>query len=230
MKKEIIIKAIKKHVKDFNGIDLKSFYEELGFDDVYTVDDSYMDYFKSDDYLKSHITENNIEAITNKIITKIDFDSYLITKEIHKISLDYVKNLPNRIKEDLDNNNYDSIITKSRTLVESVCKFIISDETSTKDIDFTQLVKICKEKIGIDTDNLRTNDKESYTGLIKQFEGGLNSIIQALGKLRNSHSDAHGSITRAVIEKRYAVLIANIAIAFSEYLLETFYRSITENE
>ena len=228
MKKEIIIKAIKKHVKDFNGIDLKSFYEELGFDDVYTVDDSYMDYFKSDDYLKSHITENNIEAITNKIITKIDFDSYLITKEIHKISLDYVKNLPNRIKEDLDNNNYDSVITKSRTLIESVCKFIISDATSTKEVDFTQLVSNCKKKLGID--KLKTDDKESFAGLINQFEGGLNSIIQALGKLRNSHSDAHGSITRAVIEKRYAVLIANIAIAFSEYLLETFYRSITENE
>ncbi len=57
MKKEIIIKAIKNHVKDFNGIDLKSFYEELGFDDVYTADDSYMDYFKSKDYLESHITD-----------------------------------------------------------------------------------------------------------------------------------------------------------------------------
>ncbi len=57
MNKEIIIKAIKTHVKDFKGIDLKSFYEELGFDDVYTADDSYMDYFKSKDYLESHVTD-----------------------------------------------------------------------------------------------------------------------------------------------------------------------------
>ena len=68
MNKQIIISAIQNHVKDFNGKQVKSFYENnLGFTDVFTEDDNYMDYFKSDEYLDRHIQDNN-ETIRKQLV------------------------------------------------------------------------------------------------------------------------------------------------------------------
>lgn len=68
MNKQIIISAIQTHVKDFNGKQVKSFYENnLGFTDVFTEDDNYMDYFKSEEYLDRHIQDNN-ETIRKKLV------------------------------------------------------------------------------------------------------------------------------------------------------------------
>ena len=220
MKTELTIKAIQEYVKDKNGKAIKDLYvNSFGFDDVFTEEDTYMDYFKSDEYLKSHLTDKNIESITKKVSSNIEFDHYLLTHNLQIVANDFIRNLPNRINEDLEAHNYDSVITKSRTLIESVCKLILQEKAS-NDNTFSQLVTKCKESIGIQKE--RPNDKNSYEGLINQFEGGINTIVQAIGKLRNDYSDAHGSITRAIIEKRYAVLIANTSITIAEYLLETY--------
>lgn len=58
MHKRVLISAIQNHVKDFDGKQIKSFYEkDLGFTDVFTEEDNYMDYFKSEMYLEGHITD-----------------------------------------------------------------------------------------------------------------------------------------------------------------------------
>ena len=68
MNKKITISAIQNHVKDFTGQQVKAFYEnDLGFTDVFTEEDNYMDYFKSDEYLERHI-ESNEEEIRKKLV------------------------------------------------------------------------------------------------------------------------------------------------------------------
>ncbi|MBO7597922.1 MAG: hypothetical protein J6T70_12855 [Bacteroidales bacterium] len=60
MNNKNIISAIQKHVKNFNGKQVKAFYEtELGFSDIFTEEDNYMDYFKSEDYLEKHIDKQS---------------------------------------------------------------------------------------------------------------------------------------------------------------------------
>ncbi|MBP5370054.1 MAG: hypothetical protein J6Z01_16545 [Bacteroidales bacterium] len=68
MNNQIIISAIQNHVKVFNGKQVKDFYEnDLGFTDVFTEEDNYMDYFKSDEYLGRHINGNE-EEIRKKLV------------------------------------------------------------------------------------------------------------------------------------------------------------------
>lgn len=68
MNKEILISAIQNHIKDFNGQQVKAFYETgLGFTDVFTEEDNYMDYFKSGMYLEGHI-QGNEEIIQKKLV------------------------------------------------------------------------------------------------------------------------------------------------------------------
>lgn len=68
MKTEVIIKAIQEYVKDKNGKAIKDLYvNSFGFDDVFTEEDNYMDYFKSDEYLNSHI-QGNEEEIRKKLV------------------------------------------------------------------------------------------------------------------------------------------------------------------
>lgn len=68
MNNKILISGIQNHIKDFNGQQVKAFYETgLGFTDVFTEEDNYMDYFKSDEYLERHI-EGNEEVIRKKLV------------------------------------------------------------------------------------------------------------------------------------------------------------------
>ena len=62
MNTKILISAIQARVKDFDGKQVKAFYEnDLGFTDVFTEEDNYMDFFKSDMYLESHLNGNEDE-------------------------------------------------------------------------------------------------------------------------------------------------------------------------
>ena len=226
MNKEILISAIQNHIKDFNGQEVKAFYEtKLGFTDVFTEEDNYMDYFKSDEYLERHITDGNIEKISNIVAKKIDCQHYLISDSFKELLSNYIKTLPNRIQEDLNSNDYDSVITKSRTLIEETCIYIINDETISKSKkgDVGRLYDECKNRLGFPIQS--PNDYE------KQLNGvfnGLKNATDAIANLRNNFSDAHGNVNnnRPKIEKRYAILIANAAISLSEFLLEAYYDRI----
>lgn len=226
MNKEILISAIQNHVKDFDGKQVKAFYEsDLGFTDVYTEEDNYMDYFKSDKYLEGHITDINIERISSVVANQIDCQHYLISDSFKGLMSDYIKTLPNRIQEDLRSTDYDSVITKSRTLIEETCIYIINDETISKSKkgDVGRLFDECKNRLGFPIQS--PNDYE------KQLNGvfnGLKNATDSIANLRNNFSDAHDNVNnnRPKIEKRYAVLIANASISLSEFLLEAYYERI----
>gem|GEM_PF-6025607 len=68
MNKKILISAIQNHVNVFNGQQVKAFYEsDLGFTDVFTEEDNYMDFFKSNMYLENHI-KGNEDEIEDRLI------------------------------------------------------------------------------------------------------------------------------------------------------------------
>ena len=68
MNKKALISAIQVYVKDLDGKQVKVFYENsLGFTDVFTEEDNYMDFFKSDMYLESHI-KGNEDEIEDRLI------------------------------------------------------------------------------------------------------------------------------------------------------------------
>ena len=91
MNKQILISAIQNHIKNFNGQQVKAFYEtELGFTDVFTEEDYYMDYFKSDEYLERHITDEY------EIVRKLEKQGISIS--YYDDNNDYIKSTLNSLR------------------------------------------------------------------------------------------------------------------------------------
>lgn len=137
------------------------------------------------------------------------------TPKVDALTTAYVRGLRERCEADLTAGNYDSVVTKSRTLMEEVLIQILEQagetpSTSGKIRDLYNQVK-----------NLRGMQQSSnFDVRVNGLLGGLEKIVQNIGDMRNINSDAHGvGSNRIGIREKEARLIMNSAITFCEYLL-----------
>ena len=109
-------------------------------------------------------------------------------------------------------------ITSARTLIESVCKYIL-DEAKIAYDDRQDLQKLYKQT----AEYLNLAPSQHTEDIFKQILGGCTAIIEGLGALRNRLSDAHGKGKIGVNPKpRHAQLAVNLSGALAVYLLETW--------
>ena len=142
----------------------------------------------------------------NFVLAEIGQEVVVETPKVKIITSQYIKELPERIKGDLENEDYDSVITKSRTLLEEVLIFIIEKKTFERYKSKGDLVKI-KEW------DLRVNE----------LLGGLHKLVSAISSMRNMNSDAHGAgAGRISIKKREALLVAQSSMMLAEYWLSVY--------
>lgn len=153
-----------------------------------------------------------------KIIDLIE-DSQ-VTHDIDKhINFDYVRNFPFRLKDNLEDENYDTVITQSRTLLEEVYIHIL--EYSNKDYNSTK-GNLQKLNSMVKTE-LKMKNNRDYDKRINELLSGLNKINDAIGKMRNENSDSHGVGSKRInINRREAKLVMNSAITICDYILEIF--------
>lgn len=153
-----------------------------------------------------------------KIIDLIE-DSQ-VTHDIDKhINFDYVRNFPFRLKDNLEDENYDTVITQSRTLLEEVHIHIL--EYSNKDYNSAK-GNLQKLNSMVKTE-LKMKNNRDYDKRINELLSGLNKINDAIGKMRNENSDSHGVGSKRInINRREAKLVMNSAITICDYILEIF--------
>ncbi|MGN6837375.1 abortive infection family protein, partial [Neisseria sp. P0022.S010] len=109
-------------------------------------------------------------------------------------------------------------ITSARTLIESVCKYILDEAKITYD-DRQDLQKLYKQT----AEYLNLAPSQHTEDIFKQILGGCTATIEGLGALRNRLSDAHGKGKIGVNPKpRHAQLAVNLSGALAIYLLETW--------
>lgn len=167
-------------------------------------------------------------AISDKVLSYIDFTFYISdqggnccipTPAISKtIDIAYVNNLNERIIADLESGNFDSVITKCRTLLEEVLIFIIEQHQETPDTSgkISKLSGQCRALLNMK--QLREFDTR-----VNEILGGLEKIINGIASLRNLNSDSHGVGTKRInIKRREAILIANSTKTYCEYILSVF--------
>jgi hypothetical protein len=109
-------------------------------------------------------------------------------------------------------------ITASKTLLESVMKYILDKELVdyTKNDDFVVLYKLIKKNLNLDPKN---HNIETF----KQILTGVTSVVQGFGSLRNDYGDAHGKGSNSYIpEQRHAELVINLAGSLSSFLIDTY--------
>ena len=136
---------------------------------------------------------------------------------IEDVSLAYIQKLPERIQSDLENKDFDSVVTKSRTLLEEVLIFIIEKKRGSTYESKGNLIEICKDC----KQELGMIQKKEWDKRINEMLSGLERIINAISGMRNIGSDSHGvGSSRIEIKEREALLIANASMMYCEYLLQ----------
>lgn len=109
-------------------------------------------------------------------------------------------------------------ITLARTLLEDVCKWIIveaDDDYEEKD-DLTQLYRKLAKILKLAPD-------DHTETVFRQILGSCQSVVEALGSLRNKISDAHSIGPRRVRPAaRHAQLAVNLSGAMATFLVDTW--------
>lgn len=146
--------------------------------------------------------------------------SYVLASELERFNSEFnfeinSEYISKQINDMLSNITVDTkaTITKSRDLIESVCKFIL--EKLEYDIDknenFPKLVKNTFNKLEIEP-------KSS-----KKILNGLNTIANGLSELRNKYGDGHGKpVNFSPLPIEYARLAVNTAATLVSFLYDIF--------
>lgn len=135
--------------------------------------------------------------------------------KIKTIDRNYIKGLAKRASEDINNSNFDSAITKCRTLVEETFCYVIelknekpSERGSISDL-YNQVKKL-----------YNMHQSKEIDVRINMLLSGFEKILTAITQMRNNNSDAHGVGTKRFnIEDHHARLFLNAAIAISDFVL-----------
>ena len=161
-----------------------------------------------------------LQIIKNQfVLSKIGETVVVEAPKIKTITYQYIRELPDRIKDDISTKDYDSVVTKSRTLIEEVMIFIIEQLSKERYCSNGDLQKMYAEAKNL----LNMTQRKDWDGRINDLLSGLNKIIDSIGKMRNMNSDAHGAGSgRIEIKEREARLIAASAVMVAEYMLSVY--------
>lgn len=141
-----------------------------------------------------------------------------ITVKVPKIKVidrNYIRDLSDRALKDVDDKNYDSAITKARTLLEEVFCYVIEkkNEIPVESGDIGKLYNQVKQLY-----NMHQNKEldKRINGLLS----GLEKILTAISEMRNKDSDAHGvGAKRINISEHHARLFVNSAMTMADFIL-----------
>lgn len=151
----------------------------------------------------------------NFIVRAIGSKVEVQAPQIKSIDREYIKSISNRAMQDVEQQNFDSAITKSRTLLEETFCYVIEKkgETPSDSGDMMRLYRQVRELYNMHTDG--NTDRRINTLL-----SGLNSIVSAISEMRNKDSDAHGvGANRIAIDEHHARLFVNSAMTMADFIL-----------
>lgn len=135
--------------------------------------------------------------------------------KIKTINHEYIKSISSRAFEDIENKNFDSAITKSRTLLEEVFCYAIEKkgDSPTTSGNMSELYKQVKGHY-----NMHTNPNADRR--INMLLSGLEKIVSSISEMRNKDSDAHGvGSSRINLEEHHARLFVNSATSMADFIL-----------
>ena len=131
------------------------------------------------------------------------------------IDQSYIVSISERAMKDVSDGNYDSAITKCRTLLEEVFFYAIEkkNETPSTKGDIGKLYSQVKSLYHM-------HQQKDQDNRINALLSGLEKILTAISEMRNKSSDAHGAgSNRIKLEEHHARLFVNSAMTMAEFVL-----------
>lgn len=151
------------------------------------------------------------QFVVRNIGSKVEID----TPKIKAIDRDYIKDISSRAMLDIEESNFDSAVTKSRTLLEEVFCYVIEKKCAipSSSGNIGTLYKQVKSLYNMHQD-------ESFDKRINRLLSGLENIVLAISEMRNKDSDSHGvGAKRIIIDEHHARLIANASMTMADFIL-----------
>ena len=148
-------------------------------------------------------------------IRKIGSTVTVAAPSVKTIDRSYITDISDRAMKDVMDGNYDSAITKSRTLLEEVFCYVIEKkgEIPSESGDIGKLYNQVKQLYNMHQD--KSMDKR-INGLLS----GLEKILSAISEMRNKGSDSHGiGAKRINIAEHHARLFVNSAMTMANFVL-----------
>jgi hypothetical protein len=166
-----------------------------------------------------------------RIFLRAEFDQMIdLVKSGHSHPLTYsITNSLSEINNEIINANWKKIIqrsktdpegaiTASKTMMETVFKFILDEESEsyTKQDDFNDLYLNVKKVLKLDPKN---HNVQTF----KQTLSGITSVVQGFGSLRNDYEDSHGKGKDSFYpEERHVELVINLTASLCSFLIDTY--------
>jgi hypothetical protein len=147
-----------------------------------------------------------------------DANGQIINAESLRVTTSYIRALPDRIANNILNKEFDSVVSKSRLMIEETCIFILEQKClpHSEKGDVGKLYAECRASLNM----MPSNQWEKF---VQELVGGLNKIVSAIGCMRDKNSTSHGVGSKRIsIKEREAKLIANSSMTLCEYLLDIF--------
>ncbi len=149
------------------------------------------------------------------IITSINKATAMKAPAVKAINQAYIKDIAERAHCDIEQGNYDSALTKARTLLEEVFCNVI-ERKGAKPANNGNIGKLFSEA----KEFYRMHTNEDTDKRICNLINGLNKIVDSIGDMRNNQSDAHGvGANRISIEDYHARLAVNAAVNVADFML-----------
>lgn len=130
----------------------------------------------------------------------------------------YIKDLSDRANKDIDEGNFDSAITKARTILEETFCYVIEKKgvVPSESGDIGKLYGQVKDSYNMHAD--KNLDKRINTLL-----SGLEKIISAIAEMRNKESDSHGVGNKRIgISDYHTRLFVNSSVAMADFILSVY--------
>lgn len=159
---------------------------------------------------------NELVIINNQfVVRQIGAKVEVQAPKIKTIDREYIRSISARAMDDVEQKNFDSAITKSRTLLEETFCYVIEKKSATPSTsgNMSDLYKQVKDLYNMHGD--ANTDRRINTLL-----SGLEKIVSSISEMRNKDSDAHGvGASRITIDEHHARLFVNAAMAMADFIL-----------
>lgn len=149
------------------------------------------------------------------VIRKLGSTVSVATPSVKTIDRSYITDLSDRAMKDVIDGNYDSAITKSRTLLEEVFCYVIEKkgEDPSESGDIGKLYNQVKQLYNM-------HQSKDMDKRINGLLSGLEKILSAIAEMRNKGSDSHGvGAKRINIADHHARLFVNSAMTMADFVL-----------
>lgn len=133
---------------------------------------------------------------------------------IKRINSGYISELLAQGQDDLQDNDFDSVVTKARTLIEEVFLQILSDNDvkCKRNGDIGQYRNLVVKTLGM-------RPSREWNPRITKMISHLNGITDLIAEMRNKDGDAHASNERVKIQAAEAELLLNTSVSLATYYL-----------